>query len=1290
MKRRHRDDPGPGILRPYRMLMMALVTGCLLGVCAHTALAAEVLLLKQDDSKILTFQKMKRVWVTNPEVIDVQVSSYNELLLYSKTAGRTKLYVWDAKGRHEYAVQVTLLPSAEQAVRRLSNLLGRSYTYTIVDDQTILVEGDVATEAEKERVGKIIAAQSDGLKVLDLVIVSLSKLTPAEEHRRAFEKLFPQQFRYSSIDDKTLVIEGEVGTAEEKRRVEKILEAAKAIEVVDLVRSLEGMNTPEEQRIASIQQAIGDEYEYLTLEGSILVVSGEASSDQEKSRIDKIIDAAGADVTVINVVAVKSDDRSPAVKYAELLKPLFAQGYTFTPVGDDGLVAEGVAATPQEASRVEEVLALLDEKIDIVNLIKTAPQDPTQRALAMLAKSLGERYEARLVADDVILVEGIADSESESQRVDAIIKAAPEGTTVVNAVGKAGLTPAGGLAKKYGEALKPLLGDTLTYRVLDDNTLIVEGELDTAGEKERAASIISALGDVVSVLDLVTVKPGPDAMAQSAAARKAEAIGRMLGDKYDASALDENTVVVRGVAPGKAEQERIGRLLADVAGDLTVVNMVLSAENVATKTPAERAMEMLKDGLGPDYTVRTVAGDVVIVDGAASSDEELNRVDLLIQAAPEDATVVNLVSKGAAKAYADALKSVLGVDLTYTAIDENTLLVEGQVTTAGQKARATEILGSLGEALTVLDMITVKPGPGAMEQSEADIKAKAITQMLGGNYTAKAIDESTVLVEGAAPGKAEQERLAGILDKVAGDLTVVNMILPGADAGLKSPAERMIAALKPIVPESLKLVVLDSESVLIEGIVPTTIDKERVDKIAEASAKSGSVNVMSLVMTEMQSKTPAARRIEHLKKILGDEYNYIVWDDDTVLVEGNVDSQAELERVQKILKAADEDFKVGDIVTYGDSGEAGEPDARTTAIAEQISKAIGEPYRVWALKTGKIVVEGAATDQGAVDRLTQLLEAFKDDAEIVNLVSVSPQPTVSLVARAESLRSVLGDTFQVRTLQGRAVIVEGVTTDKEGADRVQSIIDAMGTEVPIVNLVTVADPAKRQIIAHVKVLDINRGYLKKHGINWGQLTGGADEVSFADQPFLIRVEEGINNINPFGANIDLLKQTDFARVLAEPNLVVNDGEEASIVVGGEIPIPVPQLGTGATSVTIQYKEYGVVLRMKPQIMSDGTSIRLEIEPEVSSIDSATQVSIGGIAVPAFRTRKAKTTVDMPDGATLVIGGLLQRDQTKVVRRIPILSKLPIIGSLFTSKEWRSGYSELVILVTPEILQTAKP
>ena len=1094
MKRWYRHSPGPSNAKLGGLLVATALTAALLCSCLEHCLAADALplLMKQDDSKIMTFNKMKRVWVTNPAIIDVVVVDYYELLLYSKSVGRTRLYVWDAdrsQKPYEYAVEVKQFPTAEQAVRRLSNILGRELKYTVVDDQTVLIEGEVASASDKDRIDKIVTAKSNGVTILNLVTVTQTDLTPAAEHRRAFEKLFPHQFRYSTIDEKTLVIEGEVGTAAERQRVQTIVKAATSITVVDLVRCLEDVQTPEQQRMASIKQAVGDGYEFMELEGSILVISGDAETDIEKQRIDKIVEAASEGVTVINVVAVRTDTRSDGVKYAEILKPVFGEGYTFTPLAEDGLIIEGIAASPGELARVKSILELVGEDVRIVDLVSTGPQTVGQRALAMLQESLAKGLSARLVAEDVVLVEGVAPTAADKTLVDTLIEAAPEDAKIVSLVSVQVPLSESWPASEYQKAIQPVLGDGLTYRVLDENTLLVEGEVATAGDKLRAATVFEAMADGITVLDLISVAPGPNAMAQSPAAKKAELLGRILSSSCTCDALDENTVLVQGVVPSQEEQQR----------------------------------------------------------------------------------------------------------------------------------------------------------------------------------------------------------LSSTLTKLAGDVTIVDMIVPVGSTGGKTMAQRAIDNLAVVIPKDVKLVALDESTVLIEGIVPTSIDKERIDKIAEMTSESANVNVLSLVLSEMQAKTPASRRIEHLKRILGDKYNYIVWDDDTVLVEGEVETQSELERVQTILKAADEDFKVGSLVTYGAGGGFG-GGASAEDVVQRISNAIGEPYRVWHLKAQSIVIEGIAPDQSAMTRLETLIEAFADEASIINLVSVANAPVVPLAARAESLRAMLGPQFQVRTLEGKAIVVEGTVTDENDADRARAIIEAMGTEVPVVDLIQQADPQKRQIVAHVKVLDINRGRLKKLGINWGSFGAGSQEgtVVFNEQPFLVQVQEGVEVLGDFAASVNALNEDNAARLLAEPNLVVNEGESAEMVVGGEVPIPVPQMGTGSTSITIDYKEYGVVLKIKPIIKSDGESIEMEIAPEVSSIDPSTQVNIGGIAVPAFRTRKAKTVVDVPDGSTLVIGGLIQRDQSKVVRRIPILGKLPILGALFRSTTWESGMSELVILVTPEILSSGPP
>ncbi len=1021
----HSDTPKKAAVTCSRP---GLVAGLALGLAlllAVQALASEALLLRMNDSKVLRFSKMKRVWVANPEVIDVVVASYDELMVYTKQTGQTKLCVWDRVGRHEYAVEVRGLPTAEQVARELRGVLGSDLNYTIVDPAHLLVEGQVATKTEMERVESVIAAKTrTGLEIKNLVTVGQPRLSTAEEYQKVFEKLFPGKFRYLTIDETTLVIDGEVDTQSEMERVEGLIRSARSVQI-------------------------------------------------------------------ISAVCVHSAARSQAERYAQLLQRILGDTYRYTPVGEAGLVVEGRAESPSEQERVAKIIGLMKGGADIVNLVATGPTSPGEQALDMLREGLGDKYTYKLVGDDVVLIEG------------------------------------------------------------------------------------------------------------------------------------------NGAVP--ADRDRLDRVLAAIPAEAKIIDLV-------------------QPGM-PGGEKRTAA------------------------------------------AYERALHAALGNGLSYTVLDQNTLLVEGEVDTAGEKERIDAVLETLGGDTKFVNLVTVGGG-GAMVGSRADRKAAVLQKVLGPKYECAAIAEDTVLIQGVAPGRAEQERLAEVVRQVAGEMTVVNMIAPSDDVGNLTAAARAIAGLRPVVPENVSLVELDDHTILIEGVVPTSIEKNRLDKLAEATSSSSEISVLSLVLSEMESKTPAARRIEGLKKILGDKYNYIVWDEETVLVEGSVDSERELTRVQKILEAANEDWKVGDLVTTG--AEAGplstDPEAleeQMSGLVEQIADTIGEPYHVWRLKGRKIVVEGSAPDEAALARLKALLEAFAGEADIISLVGVAAEPVVPLTARAESLRAVLGDDFSVRVLQGKALVVEAKLRTKQEAEKARAILNALGSDVPIVDLVTTADATKRQVVAHVKVADVNRGVYDRMGADWGEvIVDPSGNILFDEQPFLVRVESGVQNVFPIAANLTALQGNDDARILAQPNLVVNEGEEAQIVVGGEIPIPVPQAGGGAAAVTIMYKQYGVILKMKPTIMPDGKSLKLEIEPEVSSIDTATQVTIAGINVPAFRTRRAKTIVDMPSGATLVIGGLIQHDQSKVIRGVPFLSKLPIIGSLFRREEWKEGLTELIILVTPEIIDSS--
>jgi pilus assembly protein CpaC len=168
--------------------------------------------------------------------------------------------------------------------------------------------------------------------------------------------------------------------------------------------------------------------------------------------------------------------------------------------------------------------------------------------------------------------------------------------------------------------------------------------------------------------------------------------------------------------------------------------------------------------------------------------------------------------------------------------------------------------------------------------------------------------------------------------------------------------------------------------------------------------------------------------------------------------------------------------------------------------------------------------------------------------------------------------------------------------------------------------------------------------------------------------------------------INALEQKGVARSLAEPNLVALSGDTASFLAGGEYPIPVPgSLGT----VTIDYKRYGVGLAFTPTVLSGGL-INMKIEPEVSQLDFTHMVTIAGLSVPPLIVRRASTTVELRDGQSFVIGGLLQSVGQNSISQMPWLGDMPVLGSLFRSASYQKQETDLAIIVTPRLVRPARP
>lgn len=249
------------------------------------------------------------------------------------------------------------------------------------------------------------------------------------------------------------------------------------------------------------------------------------------------------------------------------------------------------------------------------------------------------------------------------------------------------------------------------------------------------------------------------------------------------------------------------------------------------------------------------------------------------------------------------------------------------------------------------------------------------------------------------------------------------------------------------------------------------------------------------------------------------------------------------------------------------------------------------------------------------------------------------------------------------------------------------------------NLVVHGEISYQQVMLQVRIAEINRTALKDLGAHFilrdfsigsekasvlsfsGRVNTPGDPLKLDENVQLGVVVPGQNLTAIFKALIEKKVLT----ILAEPNLMAISGTEASFLAGGEFPVPIVQGTASLQSVTIEYKEYGVRLKFTPTILGSSL-IRLEVAPEVSSLDFENGIILSGFRVPSLLTRKCSTTVELNNGESLMISGLLSRSLAETVSHLPVVGNLPILGKLFSSKHFQRGETELIIVVSPHVVQ----
>ena len=278
------------------------------------------------------------------------------------------------------------------------------------------------------------------------------------------------------------------------------------------------------------------------------------------------------------------------------------------------------------------------------------------------------------------------------------------------------------------------------------------------------------------------------------------------------------------------------------------------------------------------------------------------------------------------------------------------------------------------------------------------------------------------------------------------------------------------------------------------------------------------------------------------------------------------------------------------------------------------------------------------------------------------------------------------------------VILSGAVSSNEVMLRAAEMAKAALPKSTVMNMLQLpGGSSSKQVMLQVRFAEVNRNAFQQLGLsmfvareNWlarsspdgsGPSFEG-DNLIFSDflNIFFFQREHGV------GAVLRALEGRGFLQSLAEPNLIAYNGQEASFLAGGEIPVPTVQGNSGAVNVT--YKEFGIRLNFTPAIAGD--VIRIKVRPEVSSLDFANGVTLGGFRIPALITRRAETDVELRDGQSFAIAGLLNNLAQTDRQAIPILSRLTIIGNLLKAKNARAEQTELMVLITPRLVRPLDP
>ena len=362
-----------------------------------------------------------------------------------------------------------------------------------------------------------------------------------------------------------------------------------------------------------------------------------------------------------------------------------------------------------------------------------------------------------------------------------------------------------------------------------------------------------------------------------------------------------------------------------------------------------------------------------------------------------------------------------------------------------------------------------------------------------------------------------------------------------------------------------------------------------------------------------------------------------------------------------------------------------------------LGREIGSTNLILWNKSGDTIVAdltvGADTNalQDGIDKLTGQKGMVKVTAAADSIILTGTVPDVVMADHIVSMANAFVTKPRVRGNGPGSAAPAGASSGGNQSQRMED-----GVSAKVINMMTVAAP--QQVMLEVKVAEVSKSLVDQLGANIGlghtigNWTYSLLSNLLTNNPSLL---SAVNNRNGNSVAIDAQKRDGLVKMLAEPNLMAISGQEASFLAGGKIFIPVAQnANNGSTTITLEEKEFGVAVKFTPTVLADGR-INLKVAPEVSELNKEgigiTANGVNGVAIlPSFTSRRAATTVQLFDGQSFAIGGLIKNSSTTNIKAVPVLGEVPVLGALFRSNDFQNDRTELVFVITPRLVKPLPP